>query len=370
LERATTEPKKAGEIKMAEKSLKTIILTKTARLTNVTAFVAALTAGLVPLPVRADDKPINLKISLWVPPSHPLVASAKEWAASITKESGGSITATIFPAEQLGKAFDHYDMVRDGIADIAYVSPGYQPGRFPIVDAAQLPFTVANGKSGSAAVDVWYAKYAAKEMGDTHYCMSFVSDPGTIHSKTKVVTPQDMKGHKVRPAQAMMGSFVTSLGATNVQASIAEARDIIDRGVADSITDFWNSQFLFGINNVTKFHIDVPMYVSIYVWPINKGVYDGASAAQKTVLDHHCTPEWAEKLASPWADFEGAGRDLTRKAPGHTVVELTPEQLAAWKQAALPLEKSWADAVRQRGEDPDKVLAELKAELTARNAAP
>jgi hypothetical protein len=37
----------------------------------------------------------------------------------------------VFPSEQLGKAFDHYDMARDGIADVTYVNPGYQPGRFP-----------------------------------------------------------------------------------------------------------------------------------------------------------------------------------------------------------------------------------------------
>ena len=98
------------------------------------AVMAALGAAA---PVMAQDKTVNLKISLWVPPSHPLVQSVRDWAADMTKESGGTITATIFPAEQLGKAFDHYDMARDGIADVAYVSPGYQPGRFPIINAPQ-----------------------------------------------------------------------------------------------------------------------------------------------------------------------------------------------------------------------------------------
>ena len=63
-----------------------------------------------------------------------------------------------FPAQQLGKAFDHYDMARDGIADIAYVNPGYAPGRFPIIGAGELPFLLANAKEGSAALDAWYRK--------------------------------------------------------------------------------------------------------------------------------------------------------------------------------------------------------------------
>ena len=91
----------------------------------------ALAAGAV----HAQDKPVNLKMSSWVPAQHPLNPSLQAWADDIKKASGGSITATLFPSEQLGKAFDHYDMARDGIADIADDHPGYQPGRFPIISA-------------------------------------------------------------------------------------------------------------------------------------------------------------------------------------------------------------------------------------------
>ena len=58
-----------------------------------------------------------------------------------------------------------------------------------------------------------------------------------------------------------------------------------------------------------------------------------------------------------------------RKAPGHEVVELTAEQLAAWKDAVAPVRKSWAETVRAKGLDPETVAGELKASLTARNAA-
>ena len=101
-----------------------------------------------------------------------------------------------------------------------------------------------------------------------------------------------------------------------MQASIAEARDIISRGVANAITDFWNSQFLFGINDVTKFHIDFPLYTTSYVMPINTATYDDMSAAQKAVIDHHCTAEWAEKLATPWADYEACGAGADHQGAG------------------------------------------------------
>ncbi len=92
----------------------------------------------------AQDKTIELKMSHWVPPTHPLQAAIQNWADDIQKESNGTITYKIYPSQQLGKAFDHYDMARDGIADFAYVNPGYQPGRFPII-------AVASCRSWSAA---------------------------------------------------------------------------------------------------------------------------------------------------------------------------------------------------------------------------
>lgn len=317
---------------------------------------------------QAQDKPVDLKISLWVPPAHPLVAATKEWAASMEKASGGTIKTTIFPAEQLGKAFDHYDMARDGIADITYVSPGYQPGRFPIINAAQLPFMIANGREGSAAVDEWYRKYAAREMKDVKVCLAFVHDPGSLHSRKKVVVPEDVKGLKVRPAQGTVGEMVTLLGGTNVQASAPESREILERGVADAITFPWNSIFLFGIDKVVQYHIDAPLYTTAYVWAMNKDKYEDMSASQKKVIDDHCTTDWAVKLAAPWADYEAAGRDKMRSASGHEVYPLTPDQLAHWKKAVEPMTKSWADSVRKAGASPDEAMSGLKASIEKHKA--
>ena len=52
-------------------------------------------------------------------------------------------------------------MARDGIADSTYINPGYQPGRFPIIGAGELPFLMTNAKGGTQALDAWYRKYAA-----------------------------------------------------------------------------------------------------------------------------------------------------------------------------------------------------------------
>jgi TRAP-type C4-dicarboxylate transport system substrate-binding protein len=327
-------------------------------------------ATLAPGVAQAQDKTFELKLAHWVPPSHPLQKALEDWGASVEKASNGTIKWKVYPSQQLGKAFDHYDMARDGIADLTYVNPGYQPGRFPIIGAGELPFLISNAKGGAQALDAWYRKYAAREMKDVKFCLAFMHDPGTIHSKAKkVMTPGDIKGMKIRPAHATMASFVTSLGGTNVQSSAPEVRDLLEKGVAEAVTFPWGSIPLFGIDKVTKYHIDAPLYATTFVFVFSPGTYGQMSASQKKVIDDHCTNEWSLKVAGPWADFESAGVQKLKSDPAHEVYPLTTEQLAEWRKAAEPLQKTWADNVKKAGGDADAIMKELRDSLAKFSAA-
>jgi TRAP-type C4-dicarboxylate transport system substrate-binding protein len=336
------------------------------------AILIAAAAALAPAASAAiaQEKTFDLKLSHWVPPTHPLQKAMEEWGSSIEKASNGTLKSKVYPSQQLGKAFDHYDMARDGIADFTYVNPGYQPGRFPIVSAGELPFLIGDAKGGNRAIDAWYRKYAAGEMKDVKYCFSFVLDPATWHSsKKKLLVPGDIKGMKVRPAQATVAAWVTLLGGTNVQASATEVRDVLEKGVAEAITFPWGSVPLLGVDKVTKYHMDAPIHSVTFQWLMSPRTYAAMSPAQKKVIDDHCTTEWAGKFADPWAEFEHAGRDKVKAEPGHEVYQITDAQLDEWKKSAQPLEKQWSDNVRKAGGDPDTIMKELKASLAQYHAA-
>ena len=125
---------------------------------------------------------------------------------------------------------------------------------------------------------------------------------------------------------------------------------------------------LLGVDKVTKYHMDAPLHTVTFQWLMNKGTYDRMSAAQKKVIDDHCTTEWAGRFADPWADFERAGLAKLKAEPGHEVYTITPAQLDEWKKSTEPLHKQWADGVRKAGGDPDTIMKELKASLAQYNA--
>ena len=205
------------------------MLSKSTRL----ALTSACALALVASAAAASDNPVELRLAHWVPPTHPIQTEGMvQWAESINEASGGSITITLYPGQQLGQANDHYDMARDGIADIAFVNPGYQPGRFPIISAGELPFLVTNAKGGSAAIDAWYRQYAEEEMSDVKVCLVHLHSPGTFHSRNPIRVPGDIAGMNVRPAHATMAAFISELGGQNFQVSAPESRDALERGVA------------------------------------------------------------------------------------------------------------------------------------------
>ena len=206
-------------------------------------------------------------------------------------------------------------------------------------------------------------------MKDVKFCLAFVHTPSSLHTRTKkVVVPDDIKGMKIRPADATIANFVTQLGGTNVQSSAPEVRDIIERGVADGVFFPAGSLVLFGVDKVTKFHIDAPMYVTTFVFVINKDKYSEMSERQKKAIDDNCNTEAASRVGEFWGKFEDAGIDKVKAQSGQDVYTLTPEQVALWKKASEPLIKTWGDGVRKTGVDPDAALAELKASLAKYNA--
>jgi TRAP-type C4-dicarboxylate transport system substrate-binding protein len=190
-------------------------------------------AILAPLPSVAQTT--TLRYSHWLPPVHVVHRTGiAPWSESVTKASGGTIKVQIFPAQQLGQAGDHFDMAKDGVADLTYFNPGYQAGRFPMAGISELPFLISDAAAASEVFHKWYAKYVEKEMPEIRVCNMFLFAPGALHSKKQIKVPADMKGVKGRAAHATLARTFALLGGSSVPVPVPEARDALERGVVRS----------------------------------------------------------------------------------------------------------------------------------------
>ena len=111
-------------------------------------------AGALAVSLPAFAQTVTLKIAHFLPSAAPAQQRVLQpWCEEISKESSGRIVCQFYPAMQLGGTPSQLvDQVKNGIADIAWTGPGYSAGRFPVIEAFELPFMVSDSTSSSKAL--------------------------------------------------------------------------------------------------------------------------------------------------------------------------------------------------------------------------
>lgn len=328
-----------------------------------------LLAGTIVTGSQIAGQAKEMQISTWVPPSHSINKQLEEWGDEIEAETDGSLEVNIYPSSQLGAAPDHYDMARDGIAEMALVGPSYNAGRFPLWALNEIPFQFSNTTTGARAFHEWYAEYAEVEMPDVHLCFVTVHHPGALNfAKSGVHVPEDMKGLRMRPGGPTMAEWMTSLGANTVSAALPEVKELADRGVIDGVMLPWD-MVLFGIHEAMPYHIDEPFYVGSQAYLINKSFYDGLSETERAAIDGHCGPDTSEKFSTVWYEEQRKFRQQLIDDPEQEVYQLTPDERQLWMATAEPVaEKAYEDVSDKWDIDGAEAGQKLKEKLKEHGA--
>ena len=126
--------------------------------------VCALVAAMAVAATAAAAQTIELKLSHFVPPNHTFHKWAQAWAERLAKESGGRLKVTIYPNGQLvGPPNRQLDAARNAITDMSFVLHGVTPGRYPVTELGNLPFTWPKTGFGSATLsDVQTISFATR----------------------------------------------------------------------------------------------------------------------------------------------------------------------------------------------------------------
>lgn len=332
---------------------------------NGIALVALLAA-----PCGAVADTTELRFANWLPAQHFLNTTGfPAWVASLEAASEGEITVATFPARQLGKAADHYDMAATGIADLTFINTGYQPGRFPMVGVAELPFLIDDAASGETeAFDSWYRQYAEGEMAEVKFCLTFNGGLQTLHSAEPIFGPEDVDGKRIRLPNRTLANYFGAMGATNIQIPAPEAREALERGVADAISFPWASLFPFGIDGAVKNHLDVDLAFNNFAFVMNQSTYDGLSEMGKAAVDSHCSSEWAARIATEWLAGEAAGKQ--RVVDGGGVLNTPSEaQLQAFLDGVEGVRNDWIEAANGAGHDGQAAYDALMEAFAATSAS-
>ena len=198
---------------------------------------AALALGVGAAGAQAQT--IELKLSHFVPPNHTFHKWATAWAEQLAKESGGRLKFTIYPNGQLvGPPNRQLDAARNAIIDMAFVLHGVTPGRYPMTELGNLPFTWPKAGSGSATTSQRMSElaptYLAKEHQGLHILCMAVANPVVFYSKSPIRKLDDFKGVKIRYAGVQNKYLIDALGAVPLLVPPPESQDALAKGIVDA----------------------------------------------------------------------------------------------------------------------------------------
>lgn len=242
----------------------------------------------------------ELTYAIGHPPGSYLVQGGEAFAETLAAESGGSVTAKVFPMSLLNMAETSAGL-REGLADIGAVMSTYFTAEYPsanlILDASMLLNTMgeaARGVEGPAYAGAMAefiltrcpecnAEFAAQNQVFT----GAAGTPGYALNCTKpVVTLDDLRGARLRIGGANWARWSQAMGATPVTMSGNEMLEALAQGVLDCIILAVPDVQNFGMGESVK-HITLGAPGGVYVASMsnmNKDSWAELSPADRTAV--------------------------------------------------------------------------------------
>lgn len=302
-----------------------------------------------------------LTMSSWVPPTHfihtDFLVPFTEKVAEVTE---GRVTVMILPAP-LASPPQHWELARNGVADITWGNFTYEPERFVSMWFAEFPNAGTNAEAQSRALWQTYETFLADNAAFDGVKMLGVGmfGGGQLHHGSETVTsPEDVANVKFRMGGPIQEKLLTSLGAVPVAAPATKAYEMLESGVIDGSLHTMESVVNFRLEDSLEHHTIFPngFYDATFFVIMNGAKWDGLSDEDKAAIEGII----GEELSAAWGkNFDLQNPAATEKlgAAGHEIVEASPELIAAVDTIYDTMVADWVEAAKAAGvADPQAML--------------
>lgn len=232
-------------------------------------------------------------------------------------------------------------MSERGILTLAYQSTSYLTERVPELEFADLPFLFGSLRQARSAMDGKLGAYLSRmiEARVPGYRMLGYFENGYRHVSNRlrpVHTPADMKGLRIRSLPSQMHARTYELlGAIPLIMDLKPAIAMIKAGEIDAQENPLANTVDYGVHQFHRYHtLTGHSYLSRGIY-CNRAAFDSWPQALQTAM-----MQAVREAVLAQRDLAVREEEIARKAiedAGGEVVELTPEERAAFVRAVKPL---------------------------------
>ncbi|MBN2323339.1 MAG: TRAP transporter substrate-binding protein [Spirochaetes bacterium] len=313
---------------------------------------------LLAKPALVSAKTINLNYSIFFPQTHGQCEAAMSWAQEVECRTGGRVKITIFPGGTLTAANQCYDGVVNGISDIGMSVFAYTRGRFPVMEACDLPLGYPSGLVATRVVNEYNAAVRPKELDDVKVLYLHAHGPGLLHTKKPVKTIEDLSKMKIR-STGLSAKVVKALGAVPVAMPQGETYESLQKGIVEGT--FGPIEVLKGWRQaeVVKYTTNCYSvgYTTAMFVVMNKEKWASLPADIQKIMEQ-TSSEWIDVHGKTWDRVDDEGREYTLSL-GNSIIELSSAESARWHAAVQPMMQEYEEAAGEKGLDGKSFIATL-----------
>jgi len=330
----------------------------------VTSMVLCLTlAALVFVPGQVQAETIRLNYSIFFPATHGQCQAGIAWAEEVEKRTGGRVKITVFPGGTLTKANQCYDGVVKGISDLGMSCFAYTRGRFPVMEAADLPLGYPDGVVATRVVNEFYRRVQPEGLSDVKVLYLHAHGPGLLHTKKPVQSLEDLRKMKIR-STGLSAKIVRALGGVPVAMPQGSTYESLQKGVVEGT--FSPIEVLKGWRQaeVVKYTTDFTDagYTTTMFVVMNLEKWNSLPADIQQIMEA-VSNEWIDVHGKKWNAIDESGRAYTLSL-GNEILQLSGQERARWREAVKPVINEYIEAGEKKGiagkEYVDKLYAFIK----------
>ncbi len=322
----------------------------------VSVLVVALGIGFVAADQAAAQSKITLTYANFPPATTFPCVQMERWAKEVEKRTGGKVKVQTFPGGTLLPAKNIFDGVITGTADIGNFAMSYQPGRFPVSEAVDLPIGFTSAKAASLALYDLIQKYP-KEFEKVKLLTLFTCPPADFMTTKPVRALKDLKGMELR-VSGTGAEAVKRLGGIPIAMPQSETPEALQKGVVKGVVSSMEILKDFNFAAYCPYATDTNLFVVTFAVVMNKGKWNSLPQDVKKVLDD-LSREQAEWTGTYVDNHVKEALAWSKQKYKHQVIQLPAADKAEIPKLVKPMFDDYVKRVTAQGVPGQQVLDDL-----------
>jgi TRAP-type C4-dicarboxylate transport system substrate-binding protein len=236
------------------------------------------------LPTHIQAGPIKLTYANFPPASTFPCVQMERWAKEVEKRTGGRVKIQTFPGGTLLPAKNILDGVIAGTADIGNFAMSYQPGRFPVSEAVDLPIGFTSAKAASMVLYDLIEKYHPKEFEKVKILTLFTCPPTAFMTSRPVRSLKDLQGLELR-VSGTGADVVKRLGGIPIAMPQSDTPEAIQKGVVKGIVSSMEILKDFNFSAYCPYATEANLFVVSFAVVMNREKWNSLPADVRKAMD-------------------------------------------------------------------------------------